>query len=79
MTEEEKKRYGELTGVLTELSDGAINEWIGYAPTIDVDGYYGPQTESAVKEIQKKKGVEETGVVDLDLWNELTDTSKLEF
>lgn len=72
LTEEEKKRYGELTGVLTELSDGAINEWIGYAPTFkdaqELD--YNASAESNVK----YEGMGQLGIIMLDFqWNSMVE------
>lgn len=72
LTEGEKKRYGELTGVLTELSDGAINEWIGYAPTFkdaqELD--YNASAESNVK----YDGMGQLGIIMLDFqWNSMVE------
>lgn len=36
------------------------------------DGYFGKCSEAAVKEYQKMKGIEETGIVDKELWNVIT-------
>jgi len=59
-----------LTGVLTELSDGAINEWIGYAPTFkeakELD--YNASAESNVK----YEGIGQLGIIMLDFqWNSM--------
>ncbi|WP_067886294.1 peptidoglycan-binding domain-containing protein [Actinomadura chibensis] len=35
---------------------------------IDVDGKYGPQSESKCKKFQTEKGIQATGVVDADTW-----------
>lgn len=47
-----------------------------YDNSIEIDGYYGKQTEQLIKNIQKEKGLLETGIVDIDLWSDLTDTKK---
>ena len=38
-------------------------------PYIEIDGIFGPRTESAVKAIQTLYGIEPTGVVDLKTWD----------
>lgn len=43
-----------------------------YFILIDIDGYFGKQTEEAVKQIQKKLGLKQTGVVTKELWDILT-------
>lgn len=35
---------------------------------IDVDGKFGPQSESTCKKFQKEKGLPQTGVVDANTW-----------
>lgn len=47
-----------------------------YATKIDVDGYYGPNTEFAVKKIQKEMKLLETGIVKFKLWDEITNTKE---
>lgn len=43
-----------------------------YNHKIDVDGYFGSETENAVKEFQRKANVKVTGIVDEKLWNMIT-------
>lgn len=45
---------------------------INLLPENEVDGWYGPVTEKAVKELQKIIGIKETGEVNSDLYNFLT-------
>lgn len=45
---------------------------------IDIDGYFGRQTEEAVKNVQAKLKLEQTGIVDSALWKRITDTSQYE-
>ncbi len=47
--------------------------------SIEIDGYYGKQTEQAIKKIQKDKGFSENGTVTSDFWKDLTDTKKYRF
>ena len=47
---------------------GAYEEEI---PLIDIDGDFGPSTESAVKAFQRNYGIEETGIVDYPTWDQL--------
>ena len=37
--------------------------------TLDEDGYFGNNTEEAVRRIQQHVGLEETGVVDIYTWS----------
>jgi peptidoglycan hydrolase-like protein with peptidoglycan-binding domain len=41
----------------------------GFAGIGEADGYYGPATEKAVKQVQCFTGFEETGIVDRALWD----------
>lgn len=45
-----------------------------YGQTIDIDGYFGKQSEKAVKDVQKKLNLAQTGIVDKALWDKITDT-----
>ena len=38
---------------------------------LEVDGVFGPETESAVKEIQEKLGLKVDGVVGAETWTDL--------
>lgn len=40
---------------------------------IDIDGYFGKQTEGAVKAAQKKIGLPQTGIVTEEVWNAFED------
>lgn len=42
-----------------------------YMQDIEIDGYFGSQTESAVRNLQKKKEIPITGIVNELLWNEI--------
>lgn len=48
-----------------------------YNIKIDIDGYFGPQSENAVKAIQKKFNLEETGIVDEELWERILDIESI--
>ncbi|MGM0366674.1 MAG: N-acetylmuramoyl-L-alanine amidase [Actinomycetota bacterium] len=39
----------------------------------EIDGIYGPRTEDAVKKFQQKRGLDSTGTVDSQTWQELVD------
>lgn len=39
----------------------------------DIDGIFGPKTEDAVKKFQQKRGLDATGTVDRQTWQELVD------
>ena len=72
LSDSEKEEYGNLTGEITELSDGAINEWIGYAPTFkspsELD--YNASAESNVM----YKGMGQMGIIMLDFqWNSMVE------
>ena len=45
-----------------------------YGQSIDIDGYFGRQTETAVKDVQKQLNLAQTGIVDKALWDKITDT-----
>jgi hypothetical protein len=47
----------------------------GFSEIGEVDGYYGPLSEGAIKRVQKSLGVEQNGKVDKELWDFLTDKS----
>ena len=46
-----------------------------FGQKIDIDGYFGKQTEAAVKKVQKQKGLPQTGVVTKEFWQLLQDAS----
>jgi len=46
-----------------------------FGQKIDIDGYFGKQTEAAVKKVQKKLGLPQTGVVTKEFWQLLEDAS----
>ncbi len=41
--------------------------------TYEIDGIYGPQTEDAVRKFQQKRGLDSTGSLDQQTWQELVD------
>ncbi len=47
-----------------------------YSIKLDIDGYYGLDTEIAVKNIQNEMKLLETGIVTLELWKEITNTKE---
>ena len=47
-----------------------------YGQSIDIDGYFGRQTETAVKDVQKQLNLAQTGIVDKALWDKITDTQE---
>ncbi len=56
----------EVENIQTNLSK------INLLPENEIDGWYGPITEKAVKELQKIIGIKETGEVNSELYNFLT-------
>ncbi|MBP5696751.1 MAG: peptidoglycan-binding protein [Treponema sp.] len=46
-----------------------------FGQKIDIDGYFGKQTEAAVKKVQKKLGLSQSGVVTKEFWQLLEDAS----
>ena len=44
---------------------------IGHGYTVDVDGYFGPATEQAVRDFQRNEGFEVDGLVGPDTWSTL--------
>ncbi|GAB3684834.1 hypothetical protein GCM10027589_53950 [Actinocorallia lasiicapitis] len=44
----------------------------GYGAKLDVDGVFGPKTETAVKEFEKKHSLKVDGIVDAATWKALT-------
>jgi len=44
---------------------------LGYLPNGEIDGYYGPDTEKAVKAFQKAKGLKSDGIVGAITWGAL--------
>lgn len=51
-------------GDAIRLLQKALNERLEPSPELNIDGDFGPQTESAVREFQSENDLEETGVVD---------------
>jgi hypothetical protein len=47
----------------------------GFDEVGEIDGFYGPLTESVIKNIQYYLGYEQNGVVDIELWNFLFNES----
>lgn len=45
-----------------------------YGQSIDIDGYFGSQSEKAVKDLQRQLKLAQTGIVDKALWEKITDT-----
>jgi len=45
--------------------------FLGYSSVGEADGYYGPATEKAVKELQTDRGTNADGKVDRDFWEYL--------
>lgn len=50
---------------------GVFNNQI---PRVNIDGVFGDATENAVRSFQRSYGLEETGVVNEETWNTITDT-----
>ena len=48
-----------------------ISDFISYIPKIQIDGIFGPKTESAVKAFQTYFGFEPTGVVTTPVWEKI--------
>ncbi|MCR5319314.1 MAG: peptidoglycan-binding protein [Treponema sp.] len=46
-----------------------------FGQKIDIDGYFGKKTEAAVKKVQKKLGLSQSGVVTKEFWQLLEDAS----
>ena len=42
-----------------------------YKIPVDIDGYYGIQTSDAIKSVQCRLNLEETGIVDENLWSKI--------
>ena len=56
---------------LVSIVQYMINEIVlvyNFLPALAIDGFYGPETESAVKDIQARNGLEQTGEVDKATW-----------
>ena len=57
-----------------------VQEYLNYIsntyteiPSVEVTGYFGNQTDSAVRAFQRLFGIEPTGVVGFVTWSEITD------
>lgn len=48
-----------------------IAEFNDFIPSVNIDGIYGPDTAEAVRVFQRSEGLEQTGVVNEETWNEL--------
>ncbi len=47
---------------------------LGYdVGSAEIDGIFGPETEAAIKKFQQKRGLDSTGIVDGQTWQELVD------
>lgn len=66
---DEKSAISELQTMLRLIS--RFNEEI---PPLNPDGFFGKETEDAVKAFQRMFEMEETGIVDLNLWNLIRET-----
>lgn len=50
-----------------------LSEFIPAIPSVEIDGIYGPATREAVLAAQRRFGLEQTGAVDADTWDEIYD------
>ena len=69
---------GEKTWLLSYGDTGPAVAAVQYQLQIPDDGIFGPQTEGAVKDFQRSKGLAVTGIVDVRTWVEVF-SSKVEF
>jgi hypothetical protein len=69
---------GETTYLLSYGDTGPAVAAVQHQLQIVEDGIFGPQTEGAVKEFQRSKGLAVTGIVDVRTWVEVF-SSKVEF
>jgi murein DD-endopeptidase MepM/ murein hydrolase activator NlpD len=69
---------GERTWLLSYGDTGPAVAAVQYQLQIVDDGIFGPQTEGAVKDFQRSKGLAVTGIVDVRTWVEVF-SSKVEF
>lgn len=72
-----KNQKPRLNGKDVELVQQKLFE-LGYLPKEEVDGWFGPKTESAVKEFQKENCFIDSGVVDETTYD-LLKTGKVEY
>lgn len=66
---EKRHVYGEDVFYLQSMLFHFFNQ------KIDIDGYFGKQTEAAVKEAQKKLGLSQTGIVTESVWEAFEECS----
>ncbi len=59
------------SGEMVTALQRTLNARMASSPGIGTDGDFGPETEGAVKEFQKLKNLEPTGVVDAKTWKAL--------
>ena len=50
-----------------------LSEFISAIPPVEIDGIFGPATRQAVIAAQRQFGLEQTGAVDADTWDEIYD------
>ncbi|MCF2149698.1 N-acetylmuramoyl-L-alanine amidase [Desmonostoc muscorum LEGE 12446] len=50
---------------------GAVVRYLQYRIGVEVDGVYGPQTETAIKNFQRQNGLEDDGIVGPASWQKL--------
>lgn len=50
-----------------------LSEFIPAIPSVEIDGIFGPATREAVLAAQRHFGLEQTGAVDADTWDEIYD------
>ena len=50
-----------------------LSEFIPAIPPVEIDGIFGPATRQAVLAAQRQFGLEQTGAVDADTWDEIYD------
>lgn len=50
-----------------------LSEFIPVIPSVEIDGIFGPATREAVLAAQRRFGLEQTGAVDADTWDEIYD------
>lgn len=73
LSKDKQKEYTNLTGAQATLNDGAINEWIGYAPTFKsgAEGEELDYTKNALDNL-KYEGKGQMGMIMLDFqWNNM--------
>lgn len=60
---------GNALGVL--YAQGMLFDLEYFTDRADIDSYFGPRTEAAVKRLQGDDGLPQTGVIDRDTWADL--------